>query len=379
MQPLTAPPRSAWTAAQVTALLVAPDLDVDFGVELLDASLALVEDISADVSGGTVHRDDLADVHGTVELTISRELAWGRDRVRPYMLLSSTTAAVTGCRFNLGVFLLTTPDRPLDQLPFTYSVTGYDQLHLLQDNIGDSYSVAAGANVLAAVAAVLAAAGITAPILLDSTAAAKTLATARVWPQTSSYSPTWIQVINGLLKAIGYRGIWCDWNGAFRSGHYLPATARPSEWTFAVGDLQVGIVAANRNVSADVWGVPNWWRFIRNQDTTPVEGSGRYTTENLSTGPSSQASVGRIVRAPVTYLDATSQADLVTQGDKVKAAAMSVPEIITARLSPFPIAWHFDRCTYSDAALGTDRQAQCRSWSLPLTGEDMDYVLESVA
>jgi len=379
MQPLTASPRGAWTAAQVTALLVAPDLQVDFGVELLDADLTVIEDISADVSGGAVSRDNLADVHGTVELTISRELAWGRDRVRPYMVQSSATAGVTGCRFNQGVFLLTTPDRPLDQLPVTYSVTGYDQLHLLQDNIGDSYSVASGVNVLAAVTAVLTAAGITAPILLDTSASAKTLAKTRTWPQTSSESPTWIEVANKLLSSIGYRGLWCDWNGAFRSEPYVAPASRPSEWTFDVGDLRVGIVAANRSVSADVWGVPNWWRFIRNQDTTPVEGSGRYTTENLSTGPSSQASVGRIVRAPVTYLDATSQADLVTQGDKVKAAAMSVPEIITARLSPFPIAWHFDRCTYSDAALGTDRQAQCRSWSLPLTGEDMDYVLESVA
>jgi len=379
MQPLTAPPRSAWTAAQVTALLVAPDLDVDFGVELLDASLALVEDISADVSDGTVHRDNLADVHGTVDLTISRELAWGRDRVRPYMLLSSATAGVTGCRFNLGAYLLTTPERPLDQLPVTYSVTGYDQLHLLQDNIGDSYSVAAGTNVLAAITAVLTAAGITAPILLDSTASAKTLATARTWPQTSSDSPPWIRVVNNLLSLIGYRGIWCDQDGAFRSGPYVPATGRPSEWTFAVGDLQVGIVAANRSVAADVWGVPNWWRFIRNDMTAaPVEGAGRYTTSNHAAGAASYVSLGRTVRAPVTYLDATSQADLVTQGNKIKAAAMSVPEVITARLSPLPIAWHWDVSTYSDAALGADRRGLCRSWSLPLTGEDMDYVLASV-
>ena len=78
------------------------------------------------------------------------------------------------------------------------------------------------------------------------------------------------------------------------------------------------------------------------------------------------------------YLDATSQTDLVTQGNRIKAAAMSVPEIITAKVSPFPIAWHWDRVTYSDAALGTARQAQCRSWSLPLDGSDGDYILGSV-
>jgi len=379
VQPLTAAPRDAFTTAQVTALLVAPDLEVDFGVELLSPSLALLEDISADVSGGAVKRDCLANVHGTVDLTISRALAWGRDRIRPYMTLSSATAGVSGCLWNLGVYLLTTPDTTLGESPQSYSVTGFDQLHLLQDNVGDSYTVAAGANVLAAVRAALAAAGVTAPILLDTAASAKTLASVMTWPQTSSESPTWMKVINDLLAAIGYRGIWCDWDGAFRSGPYVNPSDGAVEWTFAVGDLTLGIVAANRTVANDVWGAPNWWRFIMNGLTVaPVEGTGQYTTTNATTGPPSIASVGRTVHAPVVYLDAVDQASLVVQGDAIKAAAMRVTEVITASLSPFPAAWHFDVSTYSDAALGVDRKAQCRSWSLPLDGSDMAYTLESV-
>jgi hypothetical protein len=80
----------------------------------------------------------------------------------------------------------------------------------------------------------------------------------------------------------------------------------------------------------------------------------------------------------VQFLDATSQADLVTQGDAIKATAMRVTEVLTLALSPFPAAWNYDVVTYSDAALGADRAAQCRSWSLPLDGSDMAYVLESV-
>ena len=379
MQPLTAAPRDAFTDAQVRALLTAPDLEVDFGAELLDVALALVEDISDDVSGGKVSRDNYANVHGTCELTISRALAWGKDRVRPYMVLSSATAAVAECRFNLGVYLLTTPDTALGETPQSYAVTGFDQLHLLQDNIGDSYTVAAGANVLAAVQGVLTAAGVSAPVLLDSTASAKTLASVMTWPQTSSESPTWMKVVNDLLAAIGYRGIWCDWDGAFRSGPYVNPSDRAVEWTFAVGDLKLGIVAANRFVANDVWGAPNWWRFIMNGLTVaPVEGTGQYTTTNATTGLSSIASVGRTVHASVVYLDAVDQASLVVQGDAIKAAAMRVTEVITASLSPFPAAWHFDVSTYSDSALGVDRKAQCRSWSLPLDGSDMAYTLESL-
>jgi hypothetical protein len=381
VQSLTAPPRTAYSAAQITALLVAPDLEVDFGVERLSPTLALLEDISADVSGGTVRHDNLANTHGTIEgLTISRALAWGVDRLRPYMLLSSPSVGVSGVRFNQGVFIPTTsPDLTLGETPQSYTVTGFDQLVLLLDNVGDSYSVAAGVNVLVAVRAVLTAAGIVAPVLLDSSGSAKTLATVMTWVQSSSESATWLRICNELLAAIGYRGIWCDQDGAFCSSPYVLPADRPSEWRFDVGSLTVGMVAEARTVTSDVWGQPNRWRFVRNDLTTaPTEGAGRYTTDNTVTGPSSQAALGHIARAPVQYLDATSQADLVVQGNRIKAAAMATNEVVSAKVSPFPIAWHADRVTYADPALGVDREAQCRSWSLPLDGSDGDYVMESI-
>jgi|ERR1035437_5060614 hypothetical protein len=381
MQPLTAVPRDGFTAAQVTALLVAPDLQVDVGVDLLDASLNFVADISADVdaAGGIVHRDNYAAVHGTVDLTISRQLAWGYDRVRPYMLQSSASAGVSGCRWNQGVYLLMTPDSVIEESPQSWKITGYDQLHVLQDNIGDSYSVAAGANVLTAVTAALTAAGITGPVLLDSAAASKVLATVMTWPLTSSSSPTWLQVVNDLLGAISYQGVWCDPDGAFRSGPYVNPSDRPSEWTFSVGDLVTGIVATQRTVTNDVWGAPNWLRFIQNGLTVPpVEGTGQFTIQNVSTGLSSQTSVGRIVHAPVQFLDAVDQASLVAQGSAIAATAWRTSEVIAAKLSPFPLAWHFDVGVWSDPVLGADRKVQCRSWDLPLDGTDMTYLLETV-
>ena|GEM_PF-879290 len=387
MQPLTAAPRDGFTAAQVTALLVAPDLSVDYGADLLDAGLNFVDDLKPDISGGNVKRDNYAPVHGTLEnLTISRLLAWGKDRVRPYMLMSSPTAGVSGCRFNQGVYLLMTPDTQLEETPQSWKVQGYDQLHVLQDSVGDSYSVLAGANVLAAVRTALTAAGITGPVLLDTAAAAKVLATVMTWPLTSSESPTWLKVINDLLASISYRGIWCDPDGAFCSGPYVVPADRPSEWTFKVGDLVTGIVAPQRTVTNDLWGVPNWWRFIANGLTVPpvelVPGvstnNGMYTRSNASTGLSSQASVGRTVHAAPVFLDAVDDASLKAQGDAMVATATRVSEVITAKLSPFPIAWHFDVGTWSDAALGADRKVQCRSWDLPLDGSDMTYILETV-
>lgn len=378
MQPLTASPRTEFSAAQVTSVLTADDLVVDFGLDLLDASLAWVEDLSEFVSSIVVHRDNLADIHGTLDLTISRELAWGRDRVRPFMLLSSITAGVSDVRFNLGAFICTTPDRVLGESPQSFTVSGFDGLYQLQNPIGDSYSVAAGANVLTAVGAALTAAGVTAPILLDTSSSTKVLATAMTWPQTSSESPTWIGVANALLAAIGYRGLWTDWNGAFRASPYVLPASRASEFSLDVGDMVTGIVG-DRSVSADIWGVPNWFRAIRqDMPSKPVIGAGLVTFENFTTGITSQAALGRVVKAPVAYVDAVSQADFLTQANRLYAAATRVSEVLTLKVGPLPICWAFDRLTLNDPDLGEPREVLGRSWDLPLTGEDGTYVLETV-
>jgi hypothetical protein len=364
-------------------LLTAADLLVSFGVEQLAPNLAVVGDLSSDVSGGTVHRDMTQAVHGTVDLTVSRQLAWGYDRVRPYMLLTSRTAGVTAARFNLGVYLMTTPSAPLAESPISYAVTGFDQLHILQDTIGDSYAVAAGSSVLAAVETALLAAGVAAPILLDSSASGKTLATDMTWPVTSSSSPQWVTIVNDLLATVAYQPVWCDWDGNFRSGPYVDPSARASEWTFPVGHPTLGIVLADRSVTNDVWGAPNWWRFVQSGlSYQPAEGAGQYTVQNVSTGASSQASVGRVVHAPVQFLNATDQASLQAQGDAIVAAAKRSTEVVTVKLSPFPVAWHDDVVTYSDGALGADRKGNCTAWVLPLdwssSATAMDYTMQTV-
>jgi hypothetical protein len=353
-------------------------LSTDFGVDLLDANLSLIETITEDCSGGSVSRDNKADVHGTCSLTISRELAWGRARVRPYQLLSSPSVGVRDVRFTLGTMLLTTPDRSLDEDPATYSCTGYDLLHLLQAPVGDSWYYSAGSFVLANVRAALTAAGITTPVLIDSSGAEKYLMKAKSWMLTSGESFTWLQVVNDLLDSIGYRGIYADQDGVFRCVPYVEPSERPSEWALNVGDLVTGIVGAERTATLDQWNVPNWFRVVRNQTVKPVEGNGRYTITNPSTGLSSIASLGRTVKAPVVFLDATSQADLVTQGKRLFAAATRVSEVISLKVSPFPAMGHADIYELNDPALGFPRSAVARSWEIPLGGEDCSLTIESV-
>lgn len=374
MQNLTEAPRDALTAAQVTALLTGPWVQVTGGLELLDTSDVLIDDISDDLDSGSVSRNMYAAVHGTCSLKLARELQWGRDRVRPYLTLS---AGGVEARFNLGVFVLTTPKRNVEESPETFDVTGYDKLHLLQGPIGDTYTVPAGTSYLTAVATVIAAAGAGTNVNLDGTASAKTLPADMVWPLSETEQASYLKVANDLLAAIGYRGLWADQNGTYRSEPYLAPAQRAVEWAFDLDDARTNIVGEQRTVTSDVWGVPNWWRFIqRSLETAPSEGAGQYTVTNASSGLSSYASLGRYVRK-VVYLDAADQAALVSQGNRIVAEDQQVLTTVALTTGPFPIAGHFDVATYSDRAYGVQK-VQAREWQMSLLGEDMSWTWEVV-
>ncbi len=375
MQQLTGVPRHTLTEAQVTTLLTGPRVEVSAGLELLDSANVLVEDITNDLLSGQVDRQNFSDVHGTCNLVISRELAWGKDRVRPYMTLSD---GAVSARFNLGVFVLTTPDSKRGETPVSFTVSGFDLIHLLQAGPADTYMVDAGVTYLTAVQAVLTASAVGSTVQLDGTAQATTLPNPMVWALTPDAPASWLRIINDLLSAINYRGLWVNENGVFRSGPYQDPSVRAVEWIFDTANLTTNLVGEDRTLDSDVWAARNWWRFVRKGMTAqPVEGAGIYTVTNPSTGRTSVAALGRTVRAAVQYLDAADQASLVAQGERIVSTDQSASRIFTITVDPLPIASHFDIVRLIDA--GEDDKCQVSSWSLPLDGSPGSWTLKAVA
>jgi hypothetical protein len=128
--------------------------------------------------------------------------------------------------------------------------------------------------------------------------------------------------------------------------------------------------------------VPNWWRFVQNGlSFAPIEGSGQYTVTDTSS-PTGSDTTGMVIRKPV-FLDATDQANLVSQGDLIVAADKNVAETITLETAPLPIAGHADVLLYSNPRLpgGTVRKLVADSWSLPLAGSPlaMSWAFTTVA
>lgn len=404
MQSLTAPPRQNLTRDQVLALLTSPSAVWDAGAEVLGYDLSVRSDISPAVAAATVKRAMSADVHGTCTFTTRQELSWGDTLVRLFTTVQDTpTNPSLKARFNAGVFAMVTPQRKLGTSPALWDVTGYDRLYLLKRQVGDTYTVPADAYYLDAIRAAITASGLSAATaLLDSSAAAKKLPAAMTWPllksagevsygatgdaggadsteiTTSAESgpTTWLRVINDLLAAIGYRGLWCDESGYFRSEPYVRPANRASEWTLRIGGIAKEVHAAiEAQVTRDEWGLPNRWIFVLRQSlNTPTEGFGQYTV----TDADGVAKRGGLVWPVQVDLDAADQASLVTQGDARVAADKRVATTIVRETRPFPAVGHADVMTLVDPELGGTFTVQTAEWTQDLFGGNTSHTWQVV-
>lgn len=371
MQSRTEPPREAFTVAQVEALIRDhPSPVVDAGLERLDMNLDVLEDLSADMTGGAVERSSFADIHGHFQCGFSRELDWGNTVVRPYYTMSDGLITV---RFNLGAYIATSPRLTIEQEPDVQDLIGYDILQLLSDTTGEVYVVDAGADYLVSVEEILIARGYT-KYVIDQRAAGQTLTSPRVWALDENIK--WINVVNDLLAAIGYRGIYSDWNGYLRAEPYLTPADRSNEWVYtAVGDTSM--IAPKRSVDRDFYEAPNRWVGVRSNDVEgaqPVEGAGIYTLVNEFEGPTSVTS--RNGRTFTRYLsfEAADQAALVTQVEAAADADKMLSTKIALSTQPNPLHWHFDRVLLDDPKInnGVPLDCQVTKWTLPFNGDDMD-------
>lgn len=372
MQPLTASPRNALTEAAVVALIRdAPATRFGFGCELIDRSLTVIADISADMQAGSVTRTSYADLHGSATLMLAAELDWGAALLRPYFTVTSTQ---TTARFNMGAYFASTPKTSYGYRPVVHEVEGIDVIDALRTPVGESYAVAAGVGYLSAVESVLVALGY--PVgayVIDQSAAASVLPSARTW--VLDETTTWLGVVNDLLGSIGYMGVWSDWDGRLRVQRYASPTARGPEWTYDTLPA-TSMLSPIRTVERDMYNAPNRWVFFRSNNiegSPPVEGNGMYTVVNNTNGPTSIEGRGGRVITRVAALDVADHAALIANGQRIVDADMRIEAKVTLSTWPNPLHWHFDRLEVRDPEMGPPSQALCTKWTLPFDGKAMTH------
>lgn len=376
MQPAVAAPREGLTESQITYLIRdAPDLKVQHGLELIDVNLAAIEDISGECVGGAVSRGVFNTLHGSASLVVSRELDWGADLVRPYVILSDRQPGKggTSARFNLGAYYTSRPKWSTRYNPPAFDVVGVDILDALNDPTGSAYAIEAGALVLDEVEKILQGRGLT-QYLIDPSASAKTMASPYV--SLMDDEKTWLNIVNDLLAIVGYAGAWSDWDGRIRCAPYQTPAERPVEWVYDV-DPATSILSPEREYTRDLYGAPNRWVFIRNETdgATPVEGNGIYTYENWYDGPASVTSrAGRTVTKTVR-VDAADQDALVTRAQKTIDADVRLSTTVSTKTAINPLHWHMDKVALNDAESGESpwSDVTVNTWTLYLDGADMDH------
>jgi hypothetical protein len=367
---------STLSAVALVELIEGVALSVDAGLDLLDADDTLIEDISADLvaDGSRVSRGMLNTVHGSCQLGIARQLVWGSQRVRPYLLLSSD--GDVWYRWNLGVYVLATPEMQVGVTPQVWLVDGFDKLDVLNTPLGATVSVASGATILAAVEDLIAATGET-RVSLDQASAAEVAATVRVFSVVDDWST--LTVCNDLLASIGYRGLWVDRDGVIRSGPYVTPEDLPSVWSYSTASSSTSVLE-DRTVSADYYGAANVIVAIRDSvdDTLPLAGDGMFTLTNQSDGLTSiDGRGGRVVRRVIRG-DWATQSALEAAAAEAMDGEKRVANFVSLAVSANPVHAHFDVVTFRDDAIPTNGRYLVTDWELPLDGADMLLTLRAV-
>lgn len=371
MQPYVTPERSHLTAEQVVNLVQdAPSLVISAGLEVIDLNLNMIEDISDDLAGGQVSRNSYADLHSTCELSITRTLDWGADIVRPYYVMTDGTLTA---RFNLGAYHINTPAWSASEVPPTYEVIGYDMLLRLQQPVGDAYSISAGANYLEEIEQIITGRGYT-KYVIDQARAGTVAPSSRAWAFDETI--TWLTILNDLLGAIGYAGVWSDWDGRLRCEPYVNPVERSPEWYYS-DDPATTMLSTDREYHTDFFEAPNRWVYYRSnaaEEEAPVEGNGIYTYQNDTVGDTSVAARRGLVITRVVGVDVADQAALIARANQGIQADMEVPTLINVRTSPNPLHWHFDRIVVQDSHAMPIGDVQATQWTLPLapSTEDME-------
>ena len=363
--------RSAYTAAQITALVQAPGLQVQAGLDLLDQNNHWLADISSNLVSWSLTRDNTATIHGTGTFVVAQSLQGGWQRVRPYMLLSG--AGLSNVRWDLGVYVLTTPVGQLNEIPLTWTITGTDLLYLLRTPIGNTYNVPAGVTYLGAIQRAVSDAQMTgSQVLLDSSMDSAVVPVSLTFPLTGGQVWTYLDVINQLLVGINYIPLWADWEGNFRSNAYINPNQLQPEFTFDLTQPDT-MVADPRTLTNDLWQAPNVFIYINQNVSAPVEGAGIYTYTNQSSGPSSVDSVGRYIPTVVS-VSAADQATLQNIAQQAIQQTLQLTLQLAVSVSPFPACWHYDVFAYKDPlmppGLPPEVVVQSQGWSLASDGSD---------
>jgi hypothetical protein len=268
-----------------------------FYLETLDANDSPLARLDG-VTGGKLDWVSNAMIKGGGDLTVvdvDQPIDWLTARIRPVMLIEGLPPQP------LGVFVAAeAPDSFGNGRSWAVKLLAKETI-LDQDQVAETYALAAGTVTTTAIIALITSSGITNYAVTPS---AKTLDGDMVWsPGTSK-----LRIINDLLETINYFSLYSNPVGQMVAEPYVVPAQRPIIYEFIDGPGSIFLPDFTRDV--DIWGIPN--RVI-------LIGTGDGTTEALvsapadNTNPASPYSIanrGRVISHTETGIEASDQTSL---------------------------------------------------------------------
>lgn len=350
--------QGSFTAEEVKAALLRSGRRLSFRYERLSKTNQLLGEFPG-VLAGSIDHQAFADIKRTARLSVktSATVDFNADRVKPYARVAMS--ANTYAEWPMGLFLMSSPSLASSgAVQKTREVSCYDQTTiLLSDKLTTRYSLAAGANVVDAVRALLTGAGIN---LVNVTASTKTLPTAREWAPGVEK----LRVINELLSSVNYGSLWFDSNGYAIGAPYQPTTEIATDWLYYDDSKSTMFPDATR--ALDLFSVPNKWVVYVSDPERPALRS-EYTNTS-ATSPTSTVSRGFTVVDVREDNDAVDQAVLDAKVLRIAQEGSQVYEKVSISTAIMPMHEHLDllevRNTRVDLLTGTRYQET--GWSMEL-------------
>lgn len=255
----------------------------------------------------------------------------------------------------LGVYVLAAPARQYVAGGSSRDITLIDKLTVIKDDcLTSTLQFAVGANIVNSVISVIQSTGET---KITSTASAATLSTAMAWePGTSK-----LTVINDLLNAAGYWGLWTDRYGQFRIEPYVKPADRPIAYTFEEGATSIHLPTWTYELP--LWDATNKVVLVSQANSSGVVMVATATDTNHDS-PTSTVSMGRILNPIIEEnVQASSQADLQAQADRKLIDNSNTVGKLAVSHAPVPV-WYNEAVRFKSQ--GTDTKATIIEMSLEL-------------
>lgn len=269
-----------------------------------------------------------------------------------------------------GVFLLTSPTRDADPHGVVVrQVEAYDQLLVLRDDkITNRTAAASGTKYTDQVRTFLTGAGITDLNITPSSA---------LIPVTKEWEPGTqkLRIVNDLLAAINYEGVYFDENGTCIVRPYVSPADRASEHTYAADSTSVILPRVRQTL--DLFAVANRWVLtVSDPDRAALSST---FTNNDPASPTSTVSRGRTIVDFRTEQDAADQVALDAKVARLAFEASQVFEEIELPTGIMPVHSHNDVYTLVYPDLGVAEKYSERAWELPLErGGTMRHTIRRV-